>query len=75
MADETKYTWPEAAQRSLIGKSVTRVDGPDKVSGRAKYTYDTHRPGHVVRKGGAQPNTRTQRSQPLIFPQRKKCQG
>ena len=36
MADETKYTWPEAAQRSLIGKSVTRVDGPDKVSGTRK---------------------------------------
>ncbi len=50
MADETKYTWPEAAQRSLIGKSVSRVDGPDKVSGRAKYTYDTHPPGMLYGK-------------------------
>ncbi len=50
MADETKYTWPQAAQRSLIGKSVTRVDGPDKVSGRAKYTYDTHPPGMLYGK-------------------------
>src|SRR5216684_3200385 len=50
MADETKYTWPEAAERSLIGKSVSRVDGADKVSGRAKYTYDTHRPGMLYGK-------------------------
>src|SRR5450432_87867 len=57
MGDETKSTWPEAAQRSLIGKSVSRVDGPDKVSGRAKYTYDMHRPrmlyGKVVRSAYA----------------------
>jgi xanthine dehydrogenase YagR molybdenum-binding subunit len=45
MADETKYNWPAPEQRTLIGKRVSRVDGPDKVSGRAKYTYDVHRPG------------------------------
>ena len=46
MADETtKYNWPAADQRKLIGKRISRVDGPDKVSGRAKYTYDVHRPG------------------------------
>ena len=51
--DNTKYGWPAADQRSLIGKRISRVDGPDKVSGRAKYTYDVHRPemlyGKVVR--------------------------
>ncbi|HZD93074.1 MAG TPA: xanthine dehydrogenase family protein molybdopterin-binding subunit [Candidatus Sulfotelmatobacter sp.] len=51
MADEnTKYTWPAAEQRSLIGKRISRVDGPDKVSGRAKYTYDVHRPGMLFGK-------------------------
>lgn len=37
MAD---YQWPDASHRTLIGKRVSRVDGPVKVSGRAKYTYD-----------------------------------
>ena len=37
MAD---YQWPDAKDRSWIGKSVSRVDGPAKVSGEAKYTYD-----------------------------------
>jgi xanthine dehydrogenase YagR molybdenum-binding subunit len=51
MADETnKYTWPAAEQRTLIGKRISRVDGPDKVSGRAKYTYDVHRPGMLYGK-------------------------
>lgn len=46
MPDEiTKYEWPGAEQRSWIGKRVSRVDGPVKASGRAKYTYDVHRPG------------------------------
>ena len=51
MADDTtKYNWPEAGQRHLIGNRVSRVDGPDKVSGRAKYTYDVHRPGMLYGK-------------------------
>ncbi|HEY7402274.1 MAG TPA: xanthine dehydrogenase family protein molybdopterin-binding subunit [Candidatus Angelobacter sp.] len=51
MADDTtKYGWPAAEQRSLIGKRISRVDGPDKVSGRAKYTYDVHRPGMLFGK-------------------------
>jgi xanthine dehydrogenase YagR molybdenum-binding subunit len=48
--DNTKYGWPAADQRSLIGKSISRVDGPDKVSGRAKYTYDVNRPGMLFGK-------------------------
>jgi len=40
-----EYTWPAAEKRTLIGKRISRVDGPDKVSGRAKYTYDVSRPG------------------------------
>lgn len=29
----------------MIGKRHSRLDGPDKVSGRAKYSYDVNRPG------------------------------
>ncbi len=47
------YGWPEAEQRTLIGKRIARVDSPVKVSGRAKYTYDYHAPnllfGKVIR--------------------------
>ncbi|MGZ4845484.1 MAG: xanthine dehydrogenase family protein molybdopterin-binding subunit, partial [Candidatus Angelobacter sp.] len=48
--DNTKYGWPAAEKRTLIGKRISRVDGPDKVSGRAKYTYDVHRPGMLYGK-------------------------
>jgi xanthine dehydrogenase YagR molybdenum-binding subunit len=47
MAD---YKWPEEQQRTLIGKRISRVDSPQKVSGKAKYTYDTHRPGMLYGK-------------------------
>ncbi len=40
-----KYDWPEAGERQLIGKRITRLDGPQKSSGRAKYTYDIHPAG------------------------------
>lgn len=36
------YQWPDAKSCSWIGHRVSRVDGPDKVAGRAKYTYDAH---------------------------------
>jgi xanthine dehydrogenase YagR molybdenum-binding subunit len=29
----------------LIGKSISRIDGPAKTSGSAKYTYDVNQPG------------------------------
>lgn len=35
-------TWPK--ERRLIGTKVQRVDGPDKATGRAKYSYDINRP-------------------------------
>jgi xanthine dehydrogenase YagR molybdenum-binding subunit len=40
-----KYPWPDPADSAVIGKPTSRVDGPVKVSGRAKYTYDINRPG------------------------------
>ncbi len=45
-----EYKWPEAGKRSLIGKRISRVDGPAKVSGKAKYTYDIKRPGMLYGK-------------------------
>jgi xanthine dehydrogenase YagR molybdenum-binding subunit len=43
-------SWPAPPERSLIGKRLSRIDGPAKVSGRAKYTYDVSRPGMLVAK-------------------------
>ncbi len=36
----SQYSWPDPAKRPLLGKSISRVDGPSKASGRAKYSYD-----------------------------------
>src|SRR5215471_1330245 len=44
------YSWPTAEQRTLIGKRITRVDAPDKVSGRAKYSYDYFQQGMLFGK-------------------------
>src|SRR5690242_15758962 len=34
------YAWPDKANRNLLGTRVSRVDGPVKVQGKAKYTFD-----------------------------------
>src|SRR6266545_4447658 len=40
---DPKYNW--LPKHGVIGTSVKRLDGPDKVTGRAKYTFDIKRPG------------------------------
>jgi xanthine dehydrogenase YagR molybdenum-binding subunit len=40
-----KYDWPVAEKRSHIGKRISRIDGPLKATGAAKYSYDINRPG------------------------------
>jgi xanthine dehydrogenase YagR molybdenum-binding subunit len=40
---DPRYKWPE--KPALLGTAVKRLDGPDKVTGRARYTYDISRPG------------------------------
>ncbi len=45
-----EYKWPEADKRTLIGKRISRIDGPFKVSGRAKYSFDINRPGMLFGK-------------------------
>ncbi len=36
--------WPDPSHRSLIGARISRLDGPQKASGAAKYAYDVNRP-------------------------------
>jgi xanthine dehydrogenase YagR molybdenum-binding subunit len=38
------YKWPKPDDRALIGKRISRLDGPWKSSGRIKYSYDVNRP-------------------------------
>jgi len=40
---DPKYAW--LPKQGVIGTSVKRLDGPEKVTGRAKYTFDISRPG------------------------------
>jgi len=44
------YAWPDPATRPLLGKKISRVDGPIKSSGRAKYTYDYNPAGLLAGK-------------------------
>jgi xanthine dehydrogenase YagR molybdenum-binding subunit len=45
-----EYKWPDADKRTFIGKRISRIDGPEKVSGRAKYSFDVNRPGMLFGK-------------------------
>jgi xanthine dehydrogenase YagR molybdenum-binding subunit len=38
-------SWGEAHESRLIGKRIPRLSGADKVTGKAKYTFDINRPG------------------------------
>jgi xanthine dehydrogenase YagR molybdenum-binding subunit len=37
--------WDDAAELSVVGRRAARVDALEKVTGRARYTSDVHRPG------------------------------
>ena len=41
-------SWPK--ERRLIGTKVQRLDGPEKSTGTAKYSYDINRPGMLFAK-------------------------
>lgn len=45
-----QYSWPPESERNYLGKRVSRVDGPVKVSGRAKYTQDYYPKGVLFGK-------------------------
>ena len=44
------YNWPEPSKRTLMGKRISRLDGPDKVSGKAKYTLRYQAAGNALRQ-------------------------
>lgn len=41
-------TWPK--ERRILGTKVQRLDGPEKSTGRAKYSFDINRPGMLQAK-------------------------
>jgi xanthine dehydrogenase YagR molybdenum-binding subunit len=43
--DGPPVSWGDPRQMRIVGKHVTRLDGPEKVTGRAKYTSDVNLPG------------------------------
>ena len=40
-----KYDWPKMTDRQVLGKRISRIDGNDKVTGKAKYNSDVNLPG------------------------------
>ncbi|GAB4467301.1 MAG: xanthine dehydrogenase family protein molybdopterin-binding subunit [Armatimonadaceae bacterium] len=51
--DQLPVSWGTKSDRKVVGSPISRVDGFDKVTGRAKYTFDINRPGmlwgHILR--------------------------
>src|SRR4051812_2629976 len=47
-ANAKKYAWP--SKPAVLSTRVKRLDGPDKVSGRARYSFDINRPGMIFGK-------------------------
>jgi xanthine dehydrogenase YagR molybdenum-binding subunit len=39
------YSWPPQETRRLLGKRISRIDGREKATGRAKYSSDLNKPG------------------------------
>lgn len=50
MADAT-YSWPTKEKSHAIGTRVKRLDGPEKSTGKAKYTYDINLKDMLIAKG------------------------
>ena len=45
---EVKYSWPSRDETQLIGKSRERLDGIEKATGAAKYTYDVNLDNQLI---------------------------
>ena len=39
--------WEKDAEFDVVGRGVSRLEGPDKVTGRARYTHDVRLPGQL----------------------------
>lgn len=45
---EVNYSWPKNHKARLIGKRISRLDGMEKSTGTAKYTYDVNLPKQLI---------------------------
>ncbi|MFO0575437.1 MAG: xanthine dehydrogenase family protein molybdopterin-binding subunit [Polyangia bacterium] len=43
--DDAPAIWAESATLKSVGKATPRIDGAEKVTGRARYSFDVQRPG------------------------------
>ena len=43
--ERPRVAWQKPGETRILGHEIRRVDGPAKVTGRAKYTYDVNLPG------------------------------
>ena len=46
-----EYAWPTKDKATAIGTRVKRLDGPEKSTGRAKYSYDIYPKNVLIAKG------------------------
>ena len=42
------YSWPARDKTTHIGRDTNRLDGPEKSTGRAKYTYDINLKNQLI---------------------------
>lgn len=61
--DDAPAVWGESAKLKTVGKPTPRIDGTEKVTGRARYTFDVQRPGmlHGRVHRAAHPHARVHR--------------
>ncbi len=52
------YTWPASEDRDQLGATLTRIDGPIKVTGAAEYSHDVNRRGMLFAKILRSPHAR-----------------
>ena len=55
---EVQYSWPLNHKARLIGKRVSRIDGHEKSTGTAKYTYDINLPQQLIVRALGCPHAR-----------------
>ena len=55
---EVQYSWPLNHKTRLIGKRVSRIDGHEKSTGTAKYTYDINLPQQLIVRALGCPHAR-----------------
>ncbi len=53
---KTNYSWPTRKESRLIGKSHSRIDGFEKATGEAKYTYDVNLKDQLIVRCLASPH-------------------